>query len=301
MNARQTRVLVLGAGGMLGWTASRLLHEDSAISVTAAVRDRRALPEGLARLLGDRLIQLDVTKEPERRRVIAAAAPDFVLNCVGVIKQDPRVNDRVSTVWINSLLPHLLANDCDEVGARLIQVSTDCVFSGRTGRYTEVDVPDPVDFYGRTKLVGELNGRHLTLRTSIIGPEVQRRASLVEWFLAQEGMVVKGFRQAIYSGVTTVEFTRFLRGVVLPNPDLSGLYQLASEPISKYDLLKMVADEYGWEGRLAPDDEFACDRSLSGELLRKATGYQPPPWREMIRSMAADQRSATHLIGGSRP
>lgn len=297
MNAQPTRVLILGAAGMLGWTVSRLLLEDRAVAVTAAVRDQDTVPSGLAELLGDRLIELDVTDDRARRGVIVDSAPDFVLNCVGVIKQDPRLKDHVPTVWINSLLPHLLANECDKVDARLIQVSTDCVFSGRVGRYTEDDVPDPLDFYGRTKLVGELDERHLTLRTSIIGPELRRRASLVEWFLGQEDQTVRGFRRAIYSGVTTVEFTRFLSRYVFPDRSLTGLYQLASDAINKYDLLELVAGAYEWSGELNPDDDFVCDRSLVSERLRTATGYQPPPWTEMIRDMAADHRSAKRLIG----
>ena len=300
MDPGATRLLVLGASGMLGWTATRLLDDEDGVEVIATVRDRGALPPDLAGRLGPRLVTLDVTNAPERQRLINDLQPDFVLNCVGVIKQDPRVNDLAPTVQINSLLPHLLANECDQVGARLIQVSTDCVFSGRAGSYTEADTPDPTDFYGRSKLVGELDERHLTLRTSIIGPELHRRASLVEWFLGQDGQVVDGYRRAIYSGVTTAEFTRFVHKFVLPNRGLKGLCHLASQPISKYDLLGLVAEHYTWHGQLKPTDDVVCDRSLRSDRLRDATGYVAPAWPLMVEDMAKDQRSAQRSMGGSQ-
>jgi len=259
---------------MLGWTATRLLLEEPSLSVHAAVRSSAALPGKVQSLFGDRVHELDVTDDEARRAFLESVRPDFVLNCVGVIKQDPRVGDLAPTVRINSLLPHLLANDCDALGARLVQVSTDCVFSGRAGSYREEDVPDPVDFYGRSKLLGELETRHLTLRTSIIGPELRRHASLVDWFLSRDGKVVNGFERAIYSGVTTFEFTRFIRDVVLERPELTGLFHLASDPISKYELLKLVAAECGWNGELVPDSDFTCDRSLPPSL--KVVTHEAP-------------------------
>jgi dTDP-4-dehydrorhamnose reductase len=141
-----------------------------------------------------------------------------------------------------------------------------------------------------------VDGRHLTLRTSIIGSELKRHSSLLDWFLAQDGTVVRGFDRAIYSGVTTVEFARFVREVVLPKPQLSGLYQLSSSPISKFDLLHLVADVYGWSGEIVRDEDFACDRSMTGDLLADATGYRPPSWPEMVTSLR-DAHSAWGLEG----
>lgn len=276
------RLLVLGGTGMLGSTLVRELGRAPEIELYASVRGVASLPTDMRNLLGDRVLELDVLDDGRRQQLLDAVRPDVVVNAIGVVKQAPEVADHVVTVRINSLLPHQLAHECDAVGARLVHVSTDCVFSGQRGLYRETDTPDPVDFYGRSKLVGEVGGRHLTLRTSIIGTEIKRHSSLLSWFLAQDGTTVRGFDRAIYSGVTTVEFARFLREVVLVAPELSGLYQLSSTPISKYDLLHLVADVYGWTGEIVRDDDFACDRSMSGDLLAAATCYRPPLWPEMI-------------------
>ena len=209
------------------------------------------------------------------------------MNCVGVIKQRPDVQDAAHTVTMNALLPHQLAEVCTQTGSRLIHVSTDCVFSGRQGGYAESDLPDPADLYGRSKWLGEVTtAPALTLRTSIVGHELTTNRSLVDWFLSQRG-TVRGFTRAIYSGVTTVEFARLLHTVVLPNEELTGLYHVAAEPITKYDLLRLVAEAYQWPGELVPDGDFVCDRSMRADLLAGATGYRPPGWPQMIRSMHA--------------
>ena len=288
------RVLVLGASGMLGSAVVRELLSAPEVQLSASVRDREALPPDMGRDLGPRLVTLDVLDDEARRRVLQEHRPEVVVNAVGVVKQAAELTNHVTTVRSNALLPHLLAQDCDRVGARLVQVSTDCVFSGRRGGYREADTPDPVDFYGRSKLLGEVGDPHVTIRTSIIGPELTRHASLLDWFLSQSGQEIRGFSGAIYSGVTTVEFAHFLRTVLLTRSDLAGVIQLASEPISKYDLLHVIADTYGWTGEIVRDLDFRGDRSMSGDLLARRTGYRPPSWPEMISAMwVAQQRWAT--------
>ena len=280
------RVVVLGATGMLGHALLRELGGDPLLDV-----------HGLARSIGDRAhlypvdlcaritADVDATRFGQLRQVLHELRPDVVINCVGVIKQRPDVQDAVHTVTLNALLPHVLAETCAQVGSRLIHVSTDCVFSGRRGGYVETDLPDPTDLYGRSKLLGEVTtGAALTLRTSIIGHELTTSRSLVDWFLAQRGRV-RGFTRAIYSGVTTVEFARLLRTVILPNRQLTGLHHVAARPISKYELLQLVAEVYGWQGELVPDDAFVCDRSMRADAIARVTGYRPPDWPDMIRAM----------------
>ncbi|WP_431881153.1 dTDP-4-dehydrorhamnose reductase family protein [Micromonospora chalcea] len=281
-----TRLLVLGATGMLGHTLMRELSRDPDLDMRGCARDGAAVraffPEPLAQRI---TVGLDVTDAAGVRRELDRERPDVVVNCVGVIKQRPTATEPVPTIMVNALFPHLLAEACADRGIRLVQVSTDCVFSGERGGYTEADRPDPVDLYGRAKLLGETtDGTALTLRTSIIGHELQGNRSLMDWFLSQTG-VVRGYTGAIYSGVTTVEFSSVLRSVVLPDPGLTGLYHLASEPISKYELLGLIADVYGWHGTVVPFDDFRCDRSMSAAALRTRTGYAPPGWPEMIRRM----------------
>lgn len=280
-------VLVLGASGMLGHALMHELSDSlSAVPVRGTVRSADSLSDGFRSRFESQLVDgVDVLQRESISSVIAEVKPDVVVNAVGVIKQAPGVDDSVLTTQINALLPHLLAQDCAAAGARLVQVSTDCVFSGRRGAYTEDHLPDPVDFYGRSKLLGEVSSPHLTLRTSIIGPELRHGGSLLEWFLSQGGNQIKGYTKAIYSGLPTLELARVIASVVLPRPDLTGVWHVASQPISKFDLLGLIAAEYGWDGRIDPDDAFVCDRSLSSARLTNATGYVAPSWPEMIREM----------------
>jgi dTDP-4-dehydrorhamnose reductase len=259
-----------------------------AMQVRGTVRSVDGLAEPFRTQVASRLTGgVDVLNADSVAAVLDELRPEVVINAVGVIKQAPGVDDAVLTTQINALLPHLLARDCSAVGARLVQISTDCVFSGRTGGYTEADLPDPVDFYGRSKLLGEVSAPHVTLRTSIIGPELRHGGSLLEWFLSQDGKRVNGFTRAIYSGLPTVELARVIGAVVLPRPELDGVWQVASEPISKYDLLQLVAAEYGWNGTIQRDDVFAIDRSLSQSRFADATGYVAPSWPELVREMRA--------------
>ncbi len=276
------RILVLGVTGMLGHTLMRELSHcpDLDVRGTAlSLAGREELfPAELVARITTGVAASDLTGI---RRLLRETRPDAVVNCIGIIKQRPDAQDPIQAISINALFPHQLARECAEVGARLIHISTDCVFSGHQGGYTEGDLPDPSDLYGRSKLLGEtVRGGSLTLRTSIIGHELDSARSLVDWFLDQTA--VRGYTKAIYSGLTTVEFARLLRTVVLPNPDLTGLFHVAATPIAKYDLLRLIATTYQWTGDIEPYDGFVCDRSLSAEALADATGYRPPAWPEMI-------------------
>jgi dTDP-4-dehydrorhamnose reductase len=234
------------------------------------------------------------------RRVLDERRPDVAENCVGVVKQLAEAKDPVTSISVNALFPHLLARECRGRGIRLIHVSTDCVFSGKQGRYKESDSSDASDLYGRTKFLGEVPGPGcLTLRTSIIGRELHGSHGLIEWFLSQQGKSVRGFRRAIFSGLTTRELSRVICRVIESHPDLEGLYHVAAEPISKFDLLHLVRDAYGLDITIEPDDSFACDRSLDGTRFRKAAGYVAPPWSEVIAAMHEDPTPYDKLRSGA--
>lgn len=221
-------------------------------------------------------------------RAVASVAPEVVVNCIGIVKQAREARDPITSISINSLFPHRLAELCAGEGARLIHVSTDCVFSGRTGRYTESDIPDPPDLYGRSKLLGEVgDGDGLTVRTSIIGRELSGANGLVEWFLGQQGSV-RGFQRAIFSGLTTHALAEVLASIISDHDALTGIRHLAAEPISKFDLLHLLKDAYGRDVEIVADDEVVCDRSLDATAFERETGVHAPSWADMVAQLATD-------------
>jgi dTDP-4-dehydrorhamnose reductase len=281
-------VLILGGAGMLGHRLWRELspHDETFITI----RRSFSVYRDLAFFDEDRTISgIDVTQPQDLHRAFAAARPDVVFNAVGIIKQIREAQDSIASLTINSLLPHQLGTLCAACGARLIHVSTDCVFSGDKGNYSENDFPDARDLYGRTKLLGEVDlPNAITVRTSMIGREIHTRTGLVEWFLSQRGRSVRGYRGAIFTGFTTLELARILAGIARDGEHMHGLWQVSAEPITKYELLQIVNREFNADVSIEPDDEFQCNRSLDSTRFREATGYEPPAWREMIAELAAD-------------
>ena len=279
------RVLILGVSGMLGNAMLRVLAKSTNLQVHGTVRSselRRLFDAELNRHI---ISGIDVENQDTLVRLFAEAKPQVVVNCVGLIKQLADADDPLLALPLNAMLPHRLANLCDLVGARLVHVGTDCVFSGGKGNYRESDSCDAGDLYGQSKYLGEVAYPHaITLRTSLIGHELASAHALVNWFLAQEGQV-KGYQRAIFSGLPTVEFAHLVRDMVLPRPDLSGVYHVASAPISKHDLLKLVAETYGKAIEIVPDDSVVLDRSLNAERFQEATGYVAPPWPALVRRM----------------
>jgi dTDP-4-dehydrorhamnose reductase len=279
---RALAVLVVGASGMLGNTVLRFLAGSRGFRVVGTARSAGAVAKLPAEFRDNvKALNLDDELEP----LFAEERPDVVVNCVGVVKQLHESRDPLTAIAINSLLPHRLARLCETSGARLIHVSTDCVFSGSKGSYTEDDVADARDLYGRSKLLGEVDyGNAITLRTSIIGHELREPHGLIEWFLSQRGPV-RGYRRAVFSGLPTVELARVMRDLVIPRGELRGVFHVSAEPISKYDLLALVASTYGIECAITPSDEVVIDRSLDSAKFRRATGYVAPAWPQLIQAM----------------
>ena len=279
------RVLVCGGGGMLG---HRLVLTLAAAGhhVRASLRSAPSEKSLLARLVNlDLFITgYDLTDEAAITRAIAAAEPDVIVNCVGIIKQKPGAQDAIASVEVNSLLPHRLARAAEAAGARLIHISTDCVFSGAVGGYREDDLPDPPDIYGRSKLLGEVGAPHVTLRTSLIGWQAHGAESLLNWFWAQKGEI-RGFTHAIFSGLSTPALSRVILGVIDQAPDLAGLYHVAAAPISKHELLSRLNDLAGGRVGIRPDADFAIDRSLNGSRFEEATGLAAPSWDDMLSEL----------------
>jgi dTDP-4-dehydrorhamnose reductase len=232
---------------------------------------------------------VDVRSSDRILEVLAAFRPEVVVNAIGIVKQRTAAQDSAPSLEINALFPHRLAVMCKAVGARLIHMSTDCVFSGRKGNYTEHDKADAEDLYGQTKFLGELHEPQcLTLRTSIIGRELSHKAGLMEWFLTQKGGRCRGFSHALFSGLTTQALAEVMANLLEKYPGLSGLYHVSAEPISKYDLLQLMNEIYRLGVTVERDEDFVCDRSLDSTRFRQATGWRPKSWRAMIEQMAVD-------------
>ena len=299
------RILLLGGTGMLGHRLWINLQREHQVWVT--VRGEGNPFPDVPQFPADRIIRrVDGLTSDDVIGALGTVRPELVINCIGLIKQMEHAGDPLQAITMNALLPHRMAAICRAVGARLIHISTDCVFSGRKGHYTESDASDAEDVYGRTKFLGEVQGPHaVTLRTSIIGQELKNRLGLIEWFLAQTG-TIQGYQRALYSGFTTDELSRIILERVIPAPGLEGVYHVSSEPISKYDLLLLAKEAYGRGVEIVPEDGFRCDRTLDSTRFRKATGYVAPSWAEMIRELASDAgfydrlRGASPSAGGSR-
>jgi dTDP-4-dehydrorhamnose reductase len=282
---KKPRILILGASGMLGSTLLRYLLEQNDVVAMGTVRTASA--ESLFTPEMQRAIYCGIDADDAicLQQLMTLSAPDVVINCIGLIKQLPSAHDPISAIKINALLPHQLAQMCTAQNARLIHFSTDCVFSGSKGLYRESDTPDAIDLYGRTKLLGEIDyGSALTLRTSIIGPELNSNSSLLDWFLSQTGSI-KGFTKAVFSGLPTVEIARVIADYVIPRPTLTGLYHVSSQPINKYALLTLISQIYQKNIHIVPDDKLVIDRSLNSDHFCDDTGYHAPQWDELIARM----------------
>jgi len=279
------RLLIVGITGMLGNTLFRHFNLQPGIEVFGTVREARARSRFDPAHHGAIIDGVHVDLFDSVISAFAKARPDIVINAVGLIKQLQSSQDPLSALPLNSLFPHRLARLCAVAGARLVHISTDCVFTGATGNYVESDIPDAVDLYGRSKLLGEVDYPHaLTLRTSIIGHELDSTNGLIGWFLSQQGKT-RGYTRAIFSGFPTIELARIIDRHVIPRPDLHGLYHVASSPICKHDLLQLVAAAYGKTTEIVADDTLVIDRSLNADRFNTVTGYQPPPWVELVSAM----------------
>lgn len=281
------KVLVIGATGMLGYSIFSNLSELSNLDVYGTVRSVKGVEHFFPST--DKLIpNIDVKDFETLENALLDTKPDVVINCIGLIKQHDVSKQHVEAIEINALLPHKIALLCDSLQARLVHFSTDCVFDGKEGNYSEFDLPTATDLYGKSKYLGEVDyGKHVTLRTSIIGHELKSSVSLIDWFLGQEGFV-KGFSKAIFSGLPTAYVAKVLADYVIPNLSLSGLYQLSVDPIDKHSLISKVAHVYNKQIEIERFEDFVLDRSLDSAKFREETGFVPPSWDELVAFMHSD-------------
>lgn len=265
---------------MLGHAAANALARD--FDVVASIRAREL---ALREELPAELVRFDARTDSVAD-LLDQVRPDAVLNAIGLVKQLPEGQSPEAAIRLNALFPHEVAEACASRGVRLVHISTDCVFSGalpHPARYTEEDLPDARDVYGRSKLLGEvIDPPGLTLRTSIIGRELERASGLLEWFAGCSGKKVHGFTRARFSGLTTRELSRLVGRVLREHPELTGLWHVAAEPIDKYSLLLKLRDVLRLDCDVIPRDDPVINRALDGTRFEAATGYRAPSWDEML-------------------
>lgn len=282
----KSKILIIGASGMIGNSLLNFFSSKNNFYVFATVRSSTPL-----NILNNSnncklFINVDLNKRNHLSRIFKQVIPNVVINCAGIIKHSLEISDNLNVISLNSFLPHFLANLSFKYAARFIHLSTDCVFSGSKGNYIEDDIADAIDLYGRSKLLGEVYyGNTITLRTSIIGHELNNAKGLLEWFLSKNENV-EGYKKAIFSGLTSREIARVIHDYVIINKDLKGLYHVSADPISKYDLLLLIKDIYGKNINVIPEDKkVVINRSLNSSRFRSATGFSPKPWPLMIKEM----------------
>jgi len=282
------KILILGATGMLGHKLMQVLSQQH--TVTGTIRGNASDLTDYPVFSGlDIIGNISADNLAGIQQVISQKNPDVIINCIGIVKQLPAAQDSLQSISINALFPHHLAKICQQTNIRLIHMSTDCVFSGRKGNYTENDPSDADDLYGKTKFLGEVNySGCLTIRTSIIGRELCTSHGLIEWFLSQEGKTVPGYKKAIFSGLTTLALSEIISTIISDYPDLHGIRQIASEPISKYDLLNLVKKTYGMTITIEPDETVINNRSLNADKFKMETNIKIPSWEYMIDQMYRD-------------
>lgn len=288
------KILVLGATGMLGHKAMQILSKRHEVVGTVRRDPADYWHHPVLKDL-DLVGEVNVNDFATVERVIAETRPDVIFNCIGIVKQLKEASDPVPSIKINALFPHLLAQACVREGIRMVHMSTDCVFSGRKGMYTEQDLSDAEDLYGRTKYLGEVDYPGcLTVRTSIIGYEIGSAHGLLGWFLSQQRKKVRGYTRAFFSGLTTNALSEVIRTVIEQYPDLHGTWQVASNPISKYDLLVRIRDRFGLDIEIEPDESVVIDRSLDPSRFIARTGIRIPTWPEMIEQLYLDTTPYDH-------
>ena len=281
------KILILGSNGLVGNTITRYFFEKENYQTIAILRDYSKLKLFQKKFHQKFLVIENILDYEKTKKIIKSVKPDILINCLGITNKEITITPKQieKFIVINSLFPHWLQRLCSNIDARLIHFSTDCIFSGNKGFYSEKDIPDPPDIYGRSKLLGELNFENtLTIRKSVIGHELASKKGLLEWFLAQNNYV-QGYKNVIFSGITVLELARLIDTYIIPRSDLKGILNISGQSISKFDLLKILANVYNKSIEIIPNESMNINRTLNGSQFNKLTGYRISPWSSLIKSM----------------
>ncbi len=284
------RVCILGAGGMLGHMLVRVLSDDHDVHGTS--KQEWSETAGLARFLEKKrwIGGVDAKAIKTVNKCFAEHQFDVAINCIGVVKQRVHRTTDDEMIEINARFPHKLSDICAAFSTRLIHISTDCVFSGNKGDYVETDKPDPVDIYGSSKLAGEIVDAHnLTIRTSHVGRELTNFTSLFEWILKNRGKQVVGYSNAIYSGLTTCSLAVVINSLLTTGSNIGGLVHVASNPLSKYQLITELNNRLGLGIDIKIDESVVINRSLRASDQLKQFKIEIPSWDQMLDNFCKDQ------------
>tara|TARA_Y100000589_G_scaffold133471_1_gene127488 strand:+ start:2353 stop:3228 length:876 start_codon:yes stop_codon:yes gene_type:complete len=276
------KIFILGVNGMIGYSLFKYLEKNDDFETYGFLRDKKKFINNKNIILNNNIKELNCLDINKMRSYIMTTEPEFIINCTGIVKQNPLINNIALSIELNSLFPHYLSNMSRDFGFKLIQFSTDCVFSGKSGNYKEEDCADAVDIYGRTKFLGEVKEKNcITIRTSFIGHELFNKWGLISWFLSQKNPII-GFKNVIYSGLTTLEIAKIIEKLIIPNKKLEGLYHISSIPIDKYSLLQIINNIYQKNIYIKKDLSNISDKSLNSYKFKNETGYKAIEWETAI-------------------
>jgi len=284
------RVIILGTSGLIGHKLLQELSTD--LEVFGTLHYSKKHYGDISLFSGPNIIEnIDASNFELLKGVLLAINPDVILNCIGITKRKINTNNIIETLNINSVFPHKLADWAKINQKRVLHFSTDCVFDGRVGNYTEVSITTAEDIYGKSKALGEINYNHcLTIRSSFIGQELFDKTELLDWFLTQNGKQIKGFKNTLYSGVSTIFMANVVKKIIMNFPNLSGLYQLAPDkPISKYDLLLIAKETFNIDVEIIPDYENVHRPTLDASKLKRKINLTVPSWETMMRELASNK------------
>lgn len=284
------KILILGAGGMIGHKMFLSLQRKN-FKVYGTLKKTIQPYDRFQIFTQENCIQnIDVTDRNSVEKILMQIRPDAILNCVGITLRKAEISDEIYCQNVNAEFPHFLNAWVIKNNSYLIHFSTDCVFSGKDGPYVEESSKSASDIYGRTKAAGEVidSSNCLTLRGSMIGRELVGKTELLEWALSKKEQTIKGFSKAMYSGVTTGVMANLVADLLVQKEKLSGLYQVSSQPISKYDLLKQINYAFELNMRIVEDATYASQKILISDKLKRKIGFVCPGWFEMVDELTKD-------------
>jgi dTDP-4-dehydrorhamnose reductase len=291
------RILILGGNGLIGHKMYQLIsnnYQDTWVTL----RNNLSSYSYSEIYNSEKVIdKIDLSNFKLLLNQLNVLNPDVVINACGITIRRGIDAFKSNSIILNSALPHFLNEWVVSNNKRLIHFSTDCVFSGKKGDYLDNDIKDAIDIYGLTKSMGEVIDSKcaITLRGSMIGRELENKTELLEWFLHQKNNVIKGFTNVIYSGITTVRMAEIILKIINEYPNLSGIYNISSEPISKFDLLKKWNDKFSINATIEIDKNYTSNKNLISDKLFKIIQLEQPIWDDLIHQLKIDEELYNNL------